>query len=718
MNWNDSAYQVLQLQPLSTRFILNYNPIHAPRRPRSSPCPVLGTSGLKGAQVCYIGRTTRAAQQILPDTIDPFLPPGSRLPNHSLINYRTDVDGLRGLAVLLVVAFHASDSRVPGGFVGVDVFFVISGYLITGILMREMHAGHFNVARFYARRVRRLFPALLIVLAAAWFAGLLVLFPFEFKELGKHVSAGVGFVSNLALWQESGYFDLDGEFKPLLHLWSLGIEEQFYIAWPPLLWLAARRGRALECAAIIVIASLAANLWELASDPAGAFYLPYTRAWELLIGAWLALDEYDRKRVASTQSSMARTGSAFAGLALILFSAFLFDRNSAYPGWRALCPTIGTLMLIAAGPGNWINRRILGHPYLVWIGLISYPLYLWHWPLLFFTKSLTTGSPGVIPRLCAVSIAIVLAWLTYILVEKPIRNGRLRHSISILAAASIVCLSLGLLAWNGVGLQPRLQKYDADLRDISTWPGIWSATPGCAQTISGASQYCVRVPEGESPSVLLLGDSHSNHLLPGLAAVIGPGKGAILNLGGSGCLPLLSDSASPSVDSCGPAVAAAFNHLFANENLRTVILAAAWRNRLSGTDDGQIRARFEATLTRLKEAGKRVIFVHDVPNFSFHVRACFNEQRYALTPLVIDCGVPIARVVEEQRAYRALIGSVLNRHLEVMVVDPVQAPLCSPSRCNAVAQGRIFMRDRDHLSVTGSLALTPLFVESLGHAMH
>ena len=280
---------------------------------------------------------------------------------------------------MLVLNFHAFPDAMPGGFIGVDVFFVISGFLITGIIARELELGRFSLIGFYNRRIRRIFPALIVVLGATLMLGWFWMLPLAFAQLGSDAFASAAFLANIALLLQSGYFDVESVKKPLLHLWSLGIEEQFYLFWPLLLMLAARlRFSIFAVAAILGIGSFLLNVALIGSDPVATFYLPFTRAFELLAGAvlacgWLKIDK----------AGAAGNWRASIGVALIALAAVLLDSHRAFPGWWALLPVAGTALLLSA-PGAWVNRVVLASPPLVWIGLISYPLYLWHWPLLVF----------------------------------------------------------------------------------------------------------------------------------------------------------------------------------------------------------------------------------------------------------------------------------------------------------------------------------------------
>ena len=306
-------------------------------------------------------------------------------------SHRDDIDGLRALAVLMVVAYHVAPNVVPGGFVGVDIFFVISGYLISGNILKILERDRFSFLEFYARRCRRIIPALSIVLFGVWLLGWYALLPAEFRALGKHIVGGATFTSNVLLWRESGYFDAAVGSKPLLHLWSLGIEEQFYIVWPAILvvvWRLGRRGVAFATLALL-LGSFALNIGNTQTPPA-TFYLLPTRFWELLLGAALVQAE-SRSRI---HTFFPRPDlAAWCAAGLIVGAAAFLDGHRLYPGWSGLLPTVGAVLLIAVGPAAWLNRVPLSAPPIVLVGLISYPLYLWHWPLLSWRGSFRAGNP-------------------------------------------------------------------------------------------------------------------------------------------------------------------------------------------------------------------------------------------------------------------------------------------------------------------------------------
>ena len=432
----------------------------------------------------------------------------------------------------MVVAYHAFPSRFRGGFIGVDVFFVLSGFLISSNIFHGLAGGSFSLFEFYGRRCRRIIPALAVVLIAVTTLSYLVSSGIFFNRLGRHLVAGATFTSNILLLHESGYFDAASELKPFLHLWSLGIEEQFYVFWPALLLLASRvrLKRAVIVLPLLAI-SFAVNIRWAAQHPAKDFYLLQSRFWELLAGCALALF----KNASSTDSDGANDkrladGLAFAGLAVLFVAASLIDDKSRFPGWWAALPTGATCLIIAAGPGASLNRNVLSHPVMVFVGLVSYPLYLWHWPLLAILRATHGGEPSVAARLGVVALSVALSVLTYRFAELPIqrffsfRRAGWPRSPEFAVGASVALL--GVLAVVGFSIQRdillardsenhpvayQLQKYAA-YDNSSTQVG--RCFVDTARAFDGFAEPCYRAA-GQRPEILLLGDSHAATSIPG-----------------------------------------------------------------------------------------------------------------------------------------------------------------------------------------------------------
>ena len=389
-------------------------------------------------------------------------------------SYRPDIDGLRAVAILSVLLFHAFPETFPGGFIGVDIFFVISGYLISGIIFRRMDAGNFSFLEFYIHRVRRIFPALGVVLAATFAFGWISLFSEEYKLLGAHLAASVGFVENFLLYSQRGYFDVATDLKPLMHLWSLAIEEQFYLFFPPMVLLLWRAGRRFLLIAIIAIAaaSFAANLVWTRSDPTGAFFFPMARAWELMAGAILAHFELFRSQwpLASAARAHAAVRPGFltslimsgGGLVGLLFLVMFWGRDWAFPGTAALLPIVFSLGALISGrylsqQGNILNFR----PFVA-IGLISYPLYLWHWPILSYLHLLKGAGDSFAFRAWGCFASLILAWATFEFVERPLRYGG-NPKIKAIALCFSIFLAGVLSPMRIFGAASRFGRLNADL---------------------------------------------------------------------------------------------------------------------------------------------------------------------------------------------------------------------------------------------------------------
>lgn len=555
------------------------------------------------------------------DTLTPTLTtPPSPAPH---ADYRPDIDGLRTIAVASVVTHHAFPQLLPGGFVGVDIFFVISGYLISTIILRSLASGRFTFADFYVRRIKRIFPALLLVLATTAVMGWQRLIPSDYAELGKHLLGGAAFVSNFLFWQEAGYFDAESLSKPLLHLWSLAIEEQFYLLWPLGLYLLHRwRLPAMRGIAAILLLSFLVNLALVVDHPVAAFYNPAARVWELMLGALLAAIHlhpagwrglFQRRPDPATTAGAPAQGApwmAWAGALLLALALALLNPQSTFPGAWALLPTVGTALLIAAGPGTWPNRFLALKP-MVWIGLISYPLYLWHWPLLTFAHLRESGAPPWPEQLGWVGLSVLLAWLTYLLVEKPVRFGRVgrRTMTAALCAAMVGVAAAGTTIQQREGFD---ERFPAAVRELMTKGGKQAVIQGWRENdcmldfripVSNYKDFCI---EQKRPLIFLWGDSHAGSLYPGFEALqksgrydfgIGERTGAI-------CPPVLGIEPRPLCKSLND------NAIEAIRQARpdVVVLYAWWHHPRYDLKN------LEATVAELQRAGvPRIIMLGAVP---------------------------------------------------------------------------------------------------------
>ena len=655
--------------------------------------------------------------------------------------YRPDIDGLRAIAVLSVVAYHAFPTRIHGGFVGVDVFFVISGYLISGIILRGLENGTFSIADFYARRIRRIFPALIVVLLACLAFGWFALLPDEYERLGWHTAAGAAFVSNFALWRESGYFDTSSELKPLLHLWSLGIEEQFYIVWPLLLTILWRAGaRAYITIAALAVLSFAFNVALVGQEPVAAFYSPLTRFWELLLGCLLACAALRNERQ-WLSSLFGRPWlvelSSILGIAFIGSSIALVTTSSAYPGAWALLPTLGAVLVIAAGPRAWINRKLLAHPVMVFFGLISYALYLWHWPILSYLKIIGPEQASADQmralKMAAIGLAILLSWITYEFVERRIRYAAGKEVLAGLGVSAAVVFVCGItvLSFHGIVSRTNLAS------DPFAWNEARLRSESCERYFNikaSKKEFCVIAGNAVADSRfdVLIGDSHANALFPALALAASRQGRAAVHRGGAGCFPSKEMWDYPghfgNTDHCAGTNAASLEIALRDPRIDRVFIAAYWTSYLAGETFAEVlgarkpqpmndrdagRAEFQAslnaTLDRFKNSGKQIYFVHQVPELDFNPKGCLRLRPIEFMKSVRSpCSVPVDEVLKRQADYRRIVAQSLQSRPFVHVVDPVPS-LCDGRVCTAMRGDAVLYRDDNHLSVEAGSIIEPLF---------
>ena len=497
-------------------------------------------------------------------------------PPKTIAHYRPDIDGLRAIAVLFVIGFHAFPSIFRGGFSGVDIFFVISGFLITSIILDEVSVDRFTVLSFYQRRIRRIFPALLTVLLACLAAGWFLLNADEYSALGKHIAAGAFFVANLVQANEEGYFDVSSDTKPLLHLWSLGVEEQFYIFFPLLVSFLLRFRRSI-CTPVLVLALVSLFLSGSAVlGPTLNFYSPMTRAWQLLLGALLASCtgiKGEMSRISDGGSVFARNFLSALGVVGLLLSIWALHRDETIPGVWSLLPTISAAILIVAGKSALLNRLLLSNPQLVALGLISYPLYLWHWPLLTFSAILHDGRPSVLERCLILIVSTALAWLTYRYVEQPLRYGRFRREkIAMLVVAMLLVGITGIVVLIDHGVPDR--KIALTLQSISEATVDFDYSTGLVPSTYNGIDVLV-TSEGK-PKIFFWGDSHIEQFIPRIRMLTAAGQlPPAIVLTGGGCPPIfgIGDATLPK---CETLHLTAEQVLKANGSIATVVLGGCW----------------------------------------------------------------------------------------------------------------------------------------------
>ena len=628
-------------------------------------------------------------------------PPPATHPVHP--KYRADIDGLRAVAVLCVVLFHAFPQALAGGFIGVDIFFVISGFLISSIIVANLERNSFSFADFYGRRVRRIFPVLLLVLASCYAFGWFVLLGDEFKQLGKHIAGGAGFLSNFMLLGESGYFDNAAETKPLLHLWSLGVEEQFYILWPALLWFAGRRGlNLLSVTVLLGLASFGLNVAHVHGDPAATFYSPQTRFWQMLAGSALAIVSLRQQSLlgaykprldawlgrliyaapAAPNGAVLRDAQSLLGAALILAGLLQISRERAFPGWWAVLPTLGAALLIAAGGRAWFNRVVLSHRLLVWIGLISFPLYLWHWPLLTFLRLYERQTPAPALRAGAVAAAVLLAWLSFRLLEQPLRSGRHnRRKTLALVALMLLLAGVGYNTFRRDGLSFRLKERQAYSDYFDNHPSHWNFfnrvgipqkfhmeceffdieqyRAGKATQVPRAAidASCYTRDPAKAHALMLWGDSHAEQLSFGIRNNL-PADWQVLQVASSGCNPNAAAAAPSSTDQC------AQSNWFALKTIAEarpeVVLVA--QNVSHSLDN------FKVLAAKLKSLGvRKVIFTGPDPHWTTDLPKLMMGELWLAAPRRTLLGVDRALLAYEATLKAGFVQS--DSEVYVSLID-------------------------------------------------
>lgn len=617
--------------------------------------------------------------------------------------FRRDIEGLRALAVLAVVAFHFFPSYLPGGYLGVDVFFVISGYLITGLILRHQSAGDFTLADFYARRVRRLFPAMLLVLATCMLAATVLLFSFELDRFARHVTASLFYVQNFNLASELGYFDHDAHGKPLLHFWSLAIEEQFYIVWPILLLVVAhlRKGTKLALASAIAAASL---VWMVgpANGDTATFFDPLARAWELGVGAMLAAYEFGR----SEPSISPRIAPALSMTAFTVLAAGMLITvpEGMHPGWWTLLPVLATACVIACGPCAAANRTLLAYAPAVWTGQISYALYLWHWPLLAFPVFVLGDKPSGIIRLGLLALSFLLAAATWRWLERPLRARRDVKRIAailVFAAAALLGATWGAVAWRNANPDARQARIEQALEG-PLWAFTSNAMCAARYPIPADHPFCM-LSRDAGPTLVLAGNSFANHLYYGFATDPRTRGETVLSYGSCNHMAAVEASA------CAMQTQAA-----EEARARILVISELWPEftpdgtmvdpvtRLpvaTAPDRERFSRKLRAWISRMAGPETAIVIVGPKPELAYDAKHCFERP---FRPASQNCTRPAASAEANLAPTRTLLtelaASLPNaRYVEVADV------FCRGTTCSYLdVEGFPLLRDNGHLSREGS----------------
>ena len=646
------------------------------------------------------------------------------------MKYRADIDGLRAIAISTVLLDHLDVPGVSGGFVGVDVFFVISGYLITTLIAEAEARGGFSLAVFYERRLRRIFPALLVTLLATLAAGFVLMTPADYEDLGKSAAAAAVSGANIWFWSSSGYFAPDAERLALLHTWSLAVEEQFYLLFPTLMIATAgrwRRSRRTILAALL----LASFAWSVATSrlwPDAAFYLLPARAAELLLGALLALappPALDARR---------REGIALLGLVVVALAVVGIGPDDPFPSWRAAVPCLGTAMVIHAGrAGGSATARLLAVAPMRFLGSISYSLYLWHWPVIVFARYRFVDELDAAATVALAALSIALATLSWWFVERPFRHApdptRTPRVLLAGAGAMLAVGLLGVAVWVAQGLPARMSPEIRRLAEPD-----WGRYRPCLRAVgpedAAAGRLC-RLGDAHAPArFLLVGDSFAAALADGLDRAATSAGTAGRFVGVQSCPPILGLRSGAGAASARAACEETKAHLpaiVAATGVDTVILHSLWANfdgdrararLLAGRDldvrsadaEAALREAVAETVTRLRATGVRVVVIGPVPAAAKNVPATLARARLAGRP--VDIALAPDEIAARNRTATAIFTDLARRG-EVVWVEAVGA-LCDATRCRVEADGRPLYADNYHLNVPGSIRVAEQLWPALG----
>jgi peptidoglycan/LPS O-acetylase OafA/YrhL len=643
------------------------------------------------------------------------------------MDYRREIDGLRALAVIPVIFFHAGFQTFSGGFVGVDVFFVISGYLITSIILAEMQAGTFTLKNFYERRARRILPALLVVMFVCLPFAWLWLLPADMKSFLKSLVAVTFFVSNIFFYKQRGYFETDAELMPLLHTWSLAVEEQYYLFFPILLMLTWRFGKRYIVGLLILIcsASLVYTQYKVGVNPNSAFFLLPSRIWELLIGAFVAF--YFSSRTKLDFGNLVSQIASVIGLLLITYAIFSFDQQTPFPSLYALIPTIGTMLIILFATQQTMVGKLLGNRMFVGVGLVSYSAYLWHQPLFAFARHRSLEEPGTLLLSMLAVAAFVLAYFSWKYVETPFRNKQRfsRKKIfvygAVLSALLVFLGVIGLLNKGYVFRAPLFQQLE-NIKKVNDSPCHTTLRRTAEQIAHG--DICT-LGTASVPNFAVIGDSHAGALFEGIKQYQAQVPFAFYAFSGGFCAPLLDYKLSlyQSKD-CVETTLQAFKQIIKSPDIKYVVLAAQWANYTKGyrEETGGVKniaglasdssatskmpsdnkAIFERTLLNtiqaLKAAGKIIIVVKPVPDFKQNVIPAVSKQLMFATGTI---RYP-TRSLRDYNERNMEVLEIFGRLKDVSVVETKNL-FCSEIECVSVGpEGNILFSDTNHVTEFGA----------------
>ncbi len=665
--------------------------------------------------------------------------------SHSLA-YRPDIDGLRAVSVILVVGFHTFPEVFRGGYIGVDIFFVISGCLITSIIWLDLNFNKFNIINFYSKRIVRIFPALLAVLIFCLIFGWYLLLPNEYELLGRHIAAGSGFLSNIIYLNEVGYFDINSAMKPLLHLWSLGVEEQFYIFWPILLIIVwHRRWKWLLVIIFLVVGSFLLNIYYSFANPSFDFYSPLTRLWELLIGAFIGVWNQKNGGFLSFPRLERRIGVKFfenyqnfvisfftlIGIFLMTLSVLYLTGDTRYPSWYALMPVLGAAFLLVL-PKNSAGSKVLSHKGLVFLGKISYPLYLWHWPLLCFFRIVKGDQLGAGIKCIIIFASISLAYITYKLVEIPIqKNNQTGKTATLLLVAMTLVGSLGFYVAFEKGLINRPAIRDiVEMESALLSPQHFIKSDGsCDNTLQQPTLFPnVCIKNSNSPKIMIAGDSHAIALFGGIRN--GKINESAVLYAGNGCLPLLNYVIQDNLVSrswCLDYAANVLNTIDKMPSVEKVYLSTRGpvyfsgegygiegKNKLSisrvnGNDNLSQEERFylgySSFIKQLIAKKIKVILITEIPELGEEPKNCIAKRPiFFFKKEASSCVQNKQDVLARKAKYFEIIERIKADNPDLDVYHGMNT-FCDDISCYGKGSDGLWYWDDDHLSLVGSTKL-------------
>ena len=645
----------------------------------------------------------------------------------SKVNYRKDIDGLRAIAVLSVIFSHLNIPGFSGGFIGVDIFFVISGFLITRQILDE--SNNFSIANFYERRIRRIFPALFVVIAFVMVIGALIFNFRAFKDLGQSATATTLFSSNILFWYRGGYFAASSLEKPLLHTWSLAVEEQFYLLFPILLLIIRRyfNKKYFQIIFTIGVGSLFASIWSVHTYPEATFYLAPTRAWEIIAGSILAM-----RIISPLHTTVQRNLFSALGCVLIFYSIFNYTDQTIFPGFNAIPPVLGTCLIIYSGIGEYsVIGKVLQAKPMVFIGLISYSLYLWHWPLIAFSKYYLLRELNLIDTFMIISITFFIAIISFKFIEKPFRgNNSLIIKSSNLFAFAVIVMTVsalcGLLVSMENGMPNRYNEANSAIMRLEERDAEWKESAeimmkNSSKLIGNASAL---------PSFVLWGDSHAQALVPAISSVAK--KYALSGIGISGHPPVLGLDIEGLPYSEAERNEVAISLIKHRPELKTVIIAARWvmyddghqfknelpiinhrlkevsqTNNVNSSNSVFLRSALFKTVTTLLALNRKVVVVMNVPEIGFNVPALHfiskikNESYDYLLPTKME-------YLERNKSVYDIFSD-LSSLKGVNIIYPELYLFDEKDRAKVINDNNLLYRDDDHLSGYGAEFIAPVF---------